>query len=196
MFGSLRSVAGACLPRARPFFLAPIYFLAPATQATCSVYWNSNMTPRLSGHISIFGLFSLCSSLFWELRDNGVIKNLEFLRRRPRSQRLCRSWWRRRHAGYGTRRSLRRPWKLGVRIVAWSKPRMFCEESLGKIKFRAFPKRVGPRILLLESVDYFGTSEHDWVVEKNKNRNEQNCDCRVRSIRFTFGDDWNDVTCK
>ena len=27
---------------------------------------------------------------------------------------------------------------------------MFCEESLGKIKFRAFPKRVGPRILSLE----------------------------------------------
>ena len=62
--------------------------------------------------------------------------------------------------------SLRRPWKLGLRIVAWSKPRMFCEESLGKVKFRAFPKRVGPRILSLESVDYFGASEHYWVVEK------------------------------
>ena len=36
---------------------------------------------------------------------------------------------------------------------------MFCEESLGKIKFRAFPKHVGPRILLLESVDYFGASD-------------------------------------
>ena len=36
---------------------------------------------------------------------------------------------------------------------------MFCEESLGKIKFRAFLKRVGPRILPLESVDSFGTSE-------------------------------------
>ena len=45
------------------------------------------------------------------------------------------------------RRSLRTPWKLGLRIVAWWKPCMFCEESLGKIKFRAFPKRVGPRIL-------------------------------------------------
>ena len=31
---------------------------------------------------------------------------------------------------------------------------------LGKTKFRAFPKRAGPRILSLESVDYFGTSEH------------------------------------
>ena len=31
---------------------------------------------------------------------------------------------------------------------------------LGKIKFRAFPKRVSPRILSLESTDYFGTSEH------------------------------------
>ena len=37
---------------------------------------------------------------------------------------------------------------------------MFCEESLGKIKFRAFPERVGPQILSLESVDYFGRSEH------------------------------------
>ena len=43
---------------------------------------------------------------------------------------------------------------------------MFCEESLGEIKFRAFPKRVGPRILSLESVDYFGASEHYCVVEK------------------------------
>ena len=46
---------------------------------------------------------------------------------------------------------------------------MFCQESLGKIKFRAFPKRVGPRILSLESVDYFGTSAHCRVVEKIRN---------------------------
>ena len=45
---------------------------------------------------------------------------------------------------------------------------MFCEESLGKTKFKAFPKRVGPWILPLESVDYFGKSEHYWVVEKKK----------------------------
>ena len=32
--------------------------------------------------------------------------------------------------------------------------------SLGKIKFRAFLRRVGPRVLSLEAVDYFGTSEH------------------------------------
>ena len=38
----------------------------------------SNMTPVLSGYISIFGWFSLCSSLFWELRDNGVVRNLQF----------------------------------------------------------------------------------------------------------------------
>ena len=33
---------------------------------------------------------------------------------------------------------------------------------LRNITFRTFPKRVGPRILSLESVnvDYFGTSEH------------------------------------
>ena len=53
------------------------------------------------------------------------------------------------------RRSLQRPWKLGLRIVAWSKPPMFCKERLGKIKFRAFPKGVSPRILSLESVDCF-----------------------------------------
>ena len=51
-------------------------------------------------------------------------------------------------------------------------PLMFCDESLGKIKFRAFPKRVGPRILSLESVDYLGTSEHYQVVgKKNKTLN-------------------------
>ena len=43
---------------------------------------------------------------------------------------------------------------------------MLCKESLGKIKFRAFPKRVGPRIPLLESIDYFGTSERYCVVKK------------------------------
>ena len=37
---------------------------------------------------------------------------------------------------------------------------MFCEESLGKIKFRAIREGVGPRILSLESVDYFGASQH------------------------------------
>ena len=39
-------------------------------------------------------------------------------------------------------------------------PQILSLESLEKIKFRAFPKRVGPQILSLESVDYFGTSEH------------------------------------
>ena len=47
---------------------------------------------------------------------------------------------------------------------------MFREESLGKVKFRAFPKRVGRRILSLESVDYFGASEQYWVVEKKKKK--------------------------
>ena len=49
---------------------------------------------------------------------------------------------------------------------------MFCEESLEKIKFRAFPERVGPRSVgSLQSVDYFETSEHYWVVKKKKNLN-------------------------
>ena len=43
-------------------------------------------------------------------------------------------------------------------------------QALGKIKFRAFPKRIGPRNLSVESVDYFGTSEQYRVVEKKKIR--------------------------
>ena len=44
---------------------------------------------------------------------------------------------------------------------------MFCQEILGKIRFRAFPKRVGPQILSLEIVDYFGTSEQtQWWKKK------------------------------
>ena len=35
-----------------------------------------------------------------------------------------------------------------------------------QFKFRAFPKRVAPRIISRESVDYFRTSEHYWVVKK------------------------------
>ena len=69
-------------------------------------------------------------------------------------------------ASHCARRSLRRPWKLRLRIVAWSKPQMFCEESLRKVKFRAIAKCVGPQILSLESIDYFGTSEHYWGVGK------------------------------
>ena len=72
--------------------------------------------------------------------------------------------------GHCGRRSLQRPWKLGLRIVAWSKPRLFCEESLWKNKFRASPKSIGPRILSLESVDHLGTSEHYSVVQKKKIR--------------------------
>ena len=37
---------------------------------------------------------------------------------------------------------------------------MFRAEILGKIKFRAFGKHVGSRILSLKSADYFETSEH------------------------------------
>ena len=37
------------------------------------------------------------------------------------------------------------------------------------MRFRAFPERVGPRILSLESVDYFETSEH-FNGRKKKNR--------------------------
>ena len=37
------------------------------------------------------------------------------------------------------------------------------------MRLRAIPERVGPRILSLENVDYFGTSEH-YSGRKKKNR--------------------------
>ena len=41
-----------------------------------SIYYNfSNMTLRLSGHIPIFCLVFFVR---WKLRDNGVVKNLQF----------------------------------------------------------------------------------------------------------------------
>ena len=57
---------------------------------------------------------------------------------------------------------------------------MFFEEGLGKIKFRAFPKRVGPRITL----EQVNTTEWSGVV---------NFHCiqmgLVMSMRLIFGDD-------
>ena len=47
---------------------------------------------------------------------------------------------------------------------------MFCKESLGKIKFRAFPEQFSPQIVSLESIDYFGTSEH-FSGRKKKKKN-------------------------
>ena len=43
-----------------------------------------------------------------------------------------------------------------------------------EIPYRAFPERVGPRILSLESVDYFGTTDHFSGRKKKNNLNEQN----------------------
>ena len=62
---------------------------------------------------------------------NNEINNLQLVFRRNENT----------NGGHCARRSWPRPWKLRLRIVA-------------------FPKRIGPRILSLESVDYFGTSEH------------------------------------
>ena len=42
-----------------------------------------------------------------------------------------------------------------------------------EIPYRAFPERFGPRILSLESVDYFGTTDH-FSGRNKKILNEQN----------------------
>jgi len=69
---------------------------------------------------------------------------------------------------------------------------MFCEESLGKIKFRAFSEQVCSRILSLERVDYFGKREN-YRSRKKKRRTlyhiKQNCVGLVMSMRFIFSDD-------
>jgi len=80
---------------------------------------------------------------------------------------------------------------------------MFCEETLGKIKCRAFPELVSPQILSLESADYCGTSEHFSGRKKKRRRifkisktlivsvvNFHGMEMSlVMSMRFTFGDD-------
>ena len=44
-----------------------------------------------------------------------------------------------------------------------------------EVPYRAFPERIGPRILSLESVDYFGRTDHFSVRKKEKNNlKEQN----------------------
>ena len=82
---------------------------------------------------------------------------------------------------------------------------MFCEESLEKIKFRAFLEQVSPWILSLERVDYFGTSKHfsGWKktnsISKTSIMSVVNFHCMqmslVMSMQFIFSDDWNDTPC-
>ena len=58
-----------------------------------------------------------------------------------------------------------------MRIFVGPNPCMFCEENLGKIKLRAFPEGVSPRILLLVSVGYFGKGEN-FSGQKKKKKEE------------------------
>ena len=71
-------------------------------------------------------------------------------------------------------------------------------EGQSKLRFRDFPERVGPRILSLENVDFFGTSEY-FGGRKKSNLNKQktnwsgvvNFHCMQMSLemsmRFIFG---------
>ena len=73
------------------------------------------------------------------------------------------------------------------------------------MNFWAFPERVGSRILLLASVDYIATSEHfsgrkkKIAIIKTSIVSVVNFHCMqmslVMSMRFIFGDDWNDAPC-
>ena len=75
-----------------------------------------------------------------------------------------------------------------------------------EISCRAFPARLDPRILSVESVDYFGTSDYFSRRKKRNNLDEQNFGCEANwsgvvncscmqmslkmSIRFIFGDNF------
>ena len=80
---------------------------------------------------------------------------------------------------------------------------MFCEESLGKIKFGVFPKCVSPHILSLEIIDYFQLEQvntTEWSEKKLRILISKivmvGC-CKlslcanglVMSMQFIFGDD-------
>ena len=76
-------------------------------------------------------------------------------------------------------------------FISWRKLRSdWCESS------RAFPERVWARILSLESVDHFGTSESfdggamNWLGVVNSHFLQMSL---LMSMRFIFGDDWNDA---
>ena len=50
------------------------------------------------------------------------------------------------------------------------------------MRFRVFPEGVGPRILSLESVDYFGTTEH---FSGRKKKNRRILICKTSLVRLT-----------
>ena len=76
---------------------------------------------------------------------------------------------------------------------------MFSEERLGKIKFRAFPKRL-KALITLEQVNTTEWSKKRILISKTE---MVGCcklllyaNCLVMSMWFIFGDDCNDVPCK
>ena len=52
------------------------------------------------------------------------------------------------------------------------------------MRLRAFPERVGPRVLSLESVDYFGTSEH-FSGRKKKKKTRRMLISKTSMVRLT-----------
>ena len=102
----------------------------------------------------------------------------------------------------------RRPWKLGLRIVAWSKPRIFCEESVERLNlefsetWRSTNSIDWKRWLLWSKWTLLSGRKKIWILI-SKTAMVGCCKlpyCRqmglVMSMRFIFGDDWNDAPCK
>ena len=138
-----------------------------------------------------------------QVKVSGSVRHTHpiFLERPPGF--FCRILYTNRGSWHCARRSLRRPWKLELRIVTWSKPRMFCEESVGKIKFKVFTSvHEFYRLKALITLEQVNTTE--WSGKKRRifiSKTAMVGCCKlslylVMSMLFTFGDDWNDVPCK
>ena len=81
---------GAPLPRARPFFLAPIYFLAPATQASASISLPASRVWERA-----FSQASLRSSLESHKDPLPFVTHRDFQghhRRISQLDNLCKGW--------------------------------------------------------------------------------------------------------
>ena len=88
-----------------------LIFLEFFSDSPCSIYKNSNMTPRLSGHFPIFGLVYFVLKSLLGMQNNGAVKiynfvrkasgvmlEVRFIKRGPLSK--ARMWWFLRNEGY------------------------------------------------------------------------------------------------
>ena len=110
--------------------------------------------------------------------------------------------------GYGPNHSLKRLWKLGIKIAVWLAPCMFCEESFSRKGWSMNSVAWKNWLLWKKGILYLSGRKKK---KRKKNLKEQNFDgeancsgvvsCHrilmslVMSMWFIFRNDWNDVPC-